>query len=61
MTFFTPGTGCLVKSDPITGRILKAIFTSTAVTPGSFATAVARLARQQILGRRSARRSPSRS
>src|SRR5216684_1476278 len=39
ITFFTPGTACLVKSDPITGRTLNDIFTSTDVTPASLATA----------------------
>ena len=55
MTFFTPGTGCLVKSDPSTGRTLKVIFTSTAVTPGSFATASpAWLASRSLAGERPA-------
>ena len=61
ITFFTPGTGCLVKSDPSTGRTLKAIFTSTAVTPGDSPTAVARLVGEQILGRRAPGASPFQS
>ena len=47
------GTTLVVKSDPITGRTLKAMFTSTAVTPGSLPTAApAWLARRSLAAER---------